>query len=97
MWLCADETAIEKKIEYDTRNDEVIGFALPLDTVTGMPIRGTFKARSLAEVDQHFIDNPRASDVMAVVAVPLNRPASPFNILLYASNKKFKSVDLDNQ
>lgn len=95
--LSEDATAIEGRIQYDSRTNQITGFALPLDSKTGMPIPMSFPARNCEEIVKHFSGNSSVANyVNVIMAKPVaNYPA--FCILLYASDGKYTAEDISHR
>lgn len=68
-------TRITNRIQYDPRTNQLVGFVLPLGE-NGMPITGSNKARSAAEMEKCFYDvatgqeKSRASYLNVIMAQP---------------------------
>lgn len=97
--LSEDATRINGRIQYDPNSNEIIGFKLPLDK-NAVPICGSYKARTAAEIETHFFDkqdgkeNHPANYVNVVMAQPLNRTAAPFCLLFFGSSNKFSVMEV---
>lgn len=92
--LSEDATRIEGKVQYDVRTNQLIGFILPTDPDSGLPIPFTFKARSANEIVEHFSSqNPTANYVNTIMAKPVgNAPA--FCLLIFGSDNKFTAREV---
>lgn len=89
--LSEDATRIDGRIQYNSGTNEIYGFVLPIDEITGMPIPHTFKARNTAEIVSHFrSENPISQFVNVVMAQPLAN-APPFCLLLFGTDAKYTS------
>lgn len=95
--LSEDATRITGSIEYHSKSNEILGFVLPMDPKTGMPIAHSFPARNLDEICEYFKNNtPTAHFVNVVMAQPMaNVP--PLSILLYGTNSKYTAEDVANR
>lgn len=60
IWLSEDATRIINRVQYNSLNNELIGFVLPLND-NGMPIKSVYKARSAREIEDHFNKEPPVS------------------------------------
>lgn len=98
--LSEDATKITNRIQYDLATNQLIGFVLPLDKETGMPMPRSYLARSAAEIEEHFYDiqtgneNTTASYVNVVMAQPLIRGSPPFCLLIFGTDSKYTSNDV---
>lgn len=61
IWLSEDATRIINRVQYNSFNNELIGFVLPLNDNNGMPIKSVYKARSAREIEEHFNKEPPVS------------------------------------
>lgn len=95
--ISEDATRITGRIEYDHRTNQISGYVLPINKDTGMPIPYSFPARSRDEILKYFANNtPTAHFVNVIMARPLaNYP--PFCLLLYSSDGKYTSEDVDKR
>lgn len=60
--LCEDETRIVGKVQYDIKTNRIVGFTLPLNKNTGLPIPFSHYARGVEEILSHFsVENPISS------------------------------------
>lgn len=95
--LSEDGTRISGAVEYHSKSNEILGFVLPIDTETGMPIAHSFPAKNLNEICGYFTnDTPVSNSVNVVMAQPMaNVP--PFCLLLYGTDSKYKAEDVANR
>lgn len=99
MWvsLSEDATRIENRIKYDVHTNQILGFVLPTDLITGMPIPFIYRARSAKEILDHFMnDPPMAKFVNTIMAQPLGN-AAPFCLLIFGSDNKYTSEDVSRR
>lgn len=95
--LSEDATRITGRIQYDSKSNEIIGFALPFDNVTGMPIPHSYQARSAEEILRHFSNaNSIANHVYVVMAQPL-ADVAPFCLMVFGSDAKFTAENVINR
>lgn len=91
MWvsLSEDATRIINRIQYDSQTNQLLGFVLPTDQNTGIPIPFIYKARNAEEMCSHFCNNPKiAKFVNTVIAQPLGG-APPFCLLIYGTDNRY--------
>lgn len=95
--ISEDATRVVGKIQYDSKTNQLVGFTLPLDKSTGMPISLYFKARNIHEILEHFsADNAISSLVNVVMAQPLG-DAQPFCLMMFGSDNKYSVQDVSNR
>lgn len=95
--ISEDATRISGRVQYDSKSNEIIGFVLPIDQKTGMPIPHSYPARNANEIFQHFNrGTPIANFVNVIMAQPLaDVPA--FCLMIYGSNSKYTAEDVINR
>lgn len=95
--LSEDATRVVGKIQYDSKTNQLVGFTLPLNESTGMPISFRFKARNIHEILDHFsADNAVSLLVNVVMAQPLGN-APPFCLVIFGSDNKYSAMDVSNR
>lgn len=92
-----DATRITGRVQYDSKTNQLIGFVLPLNNETGMPIPFAFPARDSDEILWHFSkNNPVSSFLNVIMAQPMsNVPA--FCLMIYGSDNKYTSLNVANR
>lgn len=97
--ISEDATRIENRLQYDSSTNQIIGFVLPINQETGMPIPYSYMARNAEEMISHFAQNqPIASLVNVVMAQPISETfAPPFCLLLFGSDNKYTQRDVCNR
>lgn len=93
VWLSEDGTGIVPKIEYDQVSNQLTGLVLPISQITGMPISGSFLARSNNEIARHM-NKPMSTHIYIVMAQPLKENVPPFLLLVFGTDNKFKSISV---
>lgn len=95
--LSEDATRVVGKIQYDSKTNQLVGFTLPLNESTGMPIPFNFKARTIHEILEHFsADNTVSLLVNVIMAQPLG-DAPPFCLLIFGSDNIYSVVNVSNR
>lgn len=95
--ISEDATRISGKIHYNSKTNQLVGFVLPTNPDTGMPVTYSFPANNSTEILQHFSkDNSIAGFVNVIMAQPLGN-VTPFCLLIFASNGKYTSIDVSNR
>lgn len=91
--LSEDATRIDGKVQYDSKTNQMVGFVLPIDSQTGMPIVYSYKARNDSEILQHFAYGQSAHFVNVIMAQPMGKVA-PFCLLIFGTNSKYTAEDV---
>lgn len=94
--LSEDATRIEGKVQYDSKTNQLVGFVLPIDPQTGMPIPYSYQARNDSEILQHFAHEEPAHFVNVIMAQPLKKVA-PFCLLIFGTNSKYTAEDVSKR
>lgn len=100
--LSEDATRITNRVQYDSQTNQLIGFVLPL-AENGMPIANINIARSAAEMERCFYDvktgeeKKRSSYLNVVMAQPLVPGVPAFCLLLFGSDSKYTSTDIEKR
>lgn len=93
--LSEDATRIDNTVQYCKNTNQLMGFVLPTDYTTGLPIPFAFKARTAREMLRHF-STETARHVITVMAKPIeNVPA--FCLLIYGSSGKYTADVVANR
>lgn len=95
--LSEDATRIVGRLQYNRKTNQIIGFTLPTDSRTGMPIPLSYPANNAQCILDHFAANHSISSfVNVIMAQPLgNYPALCLSI--YGSDCKYSSTDVENK
>lgn len=95
--LSEDATRIVGRLQYNRKTNQIIGFTLPTDSRTGMPIPLSYPANNAQCILNHFAANHSISSfVNVIMAQPLgNYPA--FCLSIYGSDCKYSSTDVENR
>lgn len=96
--LSTDETRIEDEVQYDSKTNQIVGFTLPLNRSTGLPIPFAYPARNAAEIMKHFsVENRISSNLNVVMTQPLAINVPAFCLLAYGTDKRYNTTDVSNQ
>lgn len=98
LWvsLSEDATRIDNRVQYDIHTNQLVGFVLPKDDRTGMPIPFSFKATSARDMLNHLRNETTAYNVNTVMAKPLGN-SPPFCVLVFGSNNGYTAVDVSRR
>lgn len=95
--ISEDATRVVGRPQYCRKSNKIIGFTLPINQSTGLPIPSSFPANNFGQICKHFIQhNSISAYVNIVVAQPLCN-APPFCLLIYGSDNKFSSLEVLNR
>lgn len=97
--LSEDATRIVGRVQYDSYTNQIVGFVLPLNEQTGMPIPFSFPARNSQVIIEHFgKDSAVCPLVNVVMAKPINKNSIPsFCLLLFGTDNKYTSENVFNR
>lgn len=97
--LSEDATRIFGRVQYNAKTNEIVGFVLSIDN-NGMPITGSYPARTAAEIEGYFYDvntgkeKQPANYINVIMAQTLTRGIPPFCLMLYCTDNKYTSLDV---
>lgn len=95
--LSDDASRVVGRIQYDSPSNQIMGFVLPIDKKTGMPITGAYPARNAEEILKAFsCGNSISSFVIVIMAQPL-ADVPPFCLAMFGSDSKYTSEDVENR
>ena len=86
-----DATRLISRVDYDNNNDELVGFVLPVNSQSGLPILDSFKATSFDAIEHHFTVGSIANYAFVYVAQPLSKSAPSFIIACLSTDNRFKA------
>lgn len=98
LWvvLSEDATVVDNRVQYDARTNQLIGFVLPTNEQTGMPIPFAFKTERLDDFVKHFGTATVASYINTVMARPIG-DAPAFCLLLFGSDNRYNADIVANR
>ena len=96
VFVSSDGTTLNGRIQYDSKNNQIVGFALPLDK-NGVPIPFSFPATSAAKISEYFDTCQVSSDAYCIMAQPLGINAPSFCLALFGTNNKFSANDVSKR
>lgn len=89
-----DATRIVGRVQYNSRTNQIVGFTLPINRQTGMPIPFSFPARDLTEIIDHFTNANVSGFLNIIMAQPVVKGVPPFCLLLYGTDNKYSAIDV---
>lgn len=95
--ISEDATRIIGRVQYDSGTNQLIGFILPINQNTGMPIPFAFPARNAEDIFSHFEKSNKTSSYLTVIMAQPLANVAPFCLLVYGSNNKIFSNDVINR
>lgn len=97
IFLSEDASGMVSKVEYDPKTNQLVGFVLPIDSVSGMPIPFSFKASSASEIQKFMELKEKSTLVYVVIAQPLIDHAPPFVLQIFGTDNKFTANDVEKR
>lgn len=95
--LSDDATRVEGRIQYDSSSNQIVGFVLPTDKQTGMPLTNAYPAESAEQIFETFSKgNSVSSYVIAIMAQPLG-DVPPFCLAMFGSDCAYTSEDVEHR
>lgn len=92
--ISEDATRIVGKVQYDSKSNQLVGFVLPLNSRTGMPIPFVYPARNSKEIIKHFNDNNQLSSYLNVIMAQPVANVPPFCLAIFGSDNKYSAYDV---
>lgn len=86
--ISEDATRIVGRIQYNSRTNQIVGFTLPINKQTGMPIPFSFPAKNVAEIIKHFTNGNVSGFLNVIMAQPVDENAPQFCLLLFGSDSE---------
>lgn len=91
MSLSEDATRIIGRVQYDSVTNQLVGFVLPIEPTSGMPIPLSFPARNAEEILSHFTGKNVVSNYLNVIMAQPLADVAPFCLMVYGSDNKFNT------
>lgn len=96
--LSEDATRIQGRVQYDSYTNQLVGFTLPLNKRSGMPIPYSYPARNATEICSHFSgENSVSNFLIIVMAQPISVNAKPFCLVAFGSDNSYSAMDVANR
>ena len=86
--ISEDATRVISHVEYDSSNNKIVGFVLPLDC-NSLPIKTSFYATSFAETENMFLNSKKASSAYIYLVQPMSVTVPPFYLALIGTDNCF--------
>lgn len=95
--ISEDGTRINGRVQYDPRLNQLVGFVLPTNNDTGMPVPLSYHARNTAEIVKHFCNDTNvANSVNTIMVQPIGN-APPFCLLIYGTDGKYTADNVSSR
>lgn len=95
--LSEDATRVVGRVQYDSRTNQIVGLTLPINCKTGLPIPFAFPAKSATEMLNHFKTGTVSTNLIVIMAQPVEKTALPFCLLLFGSDSKYSAIDVKHR
>ncbi|CAG9824543.1 unnamed protein product [Phaedon cochleariae] len=95
VWIAEDCTRINGKIEYNQRNNKIMGFSLPLSN--GIPDINTFTATSGEIIQSYFNEATKAHYACVIMAQPLMMNSPAYCLSIFCTDNKFRAEDVSQR
>lgn len=95
--LAEDGTKVRDCVQYSSIHNQLVGFTLPVSSVSGLPIPFSYPARNSTEIMEHFLNgNPVSTFINVIMAQPI-ADVPPFCLLIFGSDNRYTSNDVSNR
>lgn len=95
VWICEDGTKITGRIQYNSENNKIVGFVIPLQK--GLPIQNHFEANTAKQIFNYFKHETRADYAYLVMAQPLSDKCPPFTLTIFGTDNRFTNQDVEER
>lgn len=95
--LSEDATRIIGRIQFDSTTNQLIGFTVPINEQTGMPVSFSFPARNAAEILSHFSNQNTSSQYLNVMMAQPLVDVPPFCLLIYGTDNAYTTREVINR
>ena len=86
--ISEDATRVISHVEYDSSNNKIGGFVLPLDC-NSLPDKTSFYATSFADIENMFLNSKKASSAYIYMVQPMSVTVPPFCLALIGTDNCF--------
>ena len=93
VWLAEDATALNNRIQYDSKNNLITGLILPKDD-NSMPKVYSFKATSARVIENYFNTEKKASLLYCYMAQSNDPKIPPFTLLFFGTDNVMNYTDV---
>ncbi|KAK4878205.1 hypothetical protein RN001_010711 [Aquatica leii] len=90
VFIGEDQTAIIRRIYYDPKINEMVGFVLPVSEKTAFPITKKFSVCSLADIKNAFDNEEMSKNAYVYMPQPLHDKSPAFCLVIFGRGNSFK-------
>lgn len=94
VFISEDQTALIRRVDYDSVQNKMVGFVLPLNEKSRFPLSDTYFVNSVQDIQNAFQKNELSNYAYVFMAQPLVDKAPAFCLSLFGSINKFTSEDV---
>uniref|UniRef100_A0A6P7FI16 Uncharacterized protein LOC114329629 n=1 Tax=Diabrotica virgifera virgifera TaxID=50390 RepID=A0A6P7FI16_DIAVI len=94
IFISEDQTALIKKVQYDSASNQMVGFVAPLQEQTRFPRINKFPVDSVSDIENAFKNKTLAINAYIFMAQPLVDGSPAFCISIFGSDNRFTSEDV---
>lgn len=89
IFVSEDQTALIKRVRYNSTTNQLIGTVLPTSKSTGFPIQGLNVVNSLTDIKNILEKSNIAINAYVFMAQPMTECAPAFCLALFGSDNRF--------
>lgn len=94
IFISEDQTAILKRIRYNSTSNQMVGFVCQTSKTSGFPIQNQYQINSVKDIQHAFQNEAIAQNAYTFMAQPLVNGAPAFCLTIFGSNNKFSAEDV---
>lgn len=91
--LAEDGTKVRDCVQYSSIHNQLVGFTLPVSSVSGLPIPLSYPARNSTELMEHFSNGNSVSTFINVIMAQPMADVPPFCLIVFGSDSRYTSND----
>lgn len=91
IWISEDATRCVAQVDHDSKEDKFVGFVLPYNDETGMPLVEKYKNITPNVLKASLLSEPKSNYLYTIIAQPLKRGSPSFCLCVYGTNNSFTS------
>lgn len=97
VFLSEDQTSLIKRVKYQSRTNQMMGFVTPLNKQTGFPEPENYEVESVKDIRTAFQEAPMSSTAYCFMAQPAVEKAPAYCLSVFGSDSKFSYQDVLNR
>ncbi|CAH1103849.1 unnamed protein product [Psylliodes chrysocephalus] len=94
IFVSEDQTAILKRVNYNSNLNKLVGFLLPLCKKKGFPLTNKFYVNSVNDISRAFMNETICNNAYVFAAQPLVDKSPAFCLSIYGSDNVFQHTDV---